>query len=257
MAKMAKKITERQARILAAIVKEYSNSGEPIGSEEIQDKYDFGVSSATIRNEMVALEKSGYIEQPHTSAGRVPTDIGYRYFVSELMKRFEMSLKEQKLLRQQLSELHQEHQEFGKRIARLLAQKTEQAAFALLPEEASSAGLSNIFQSASFQNTNAGKQDMVEMVQFFENIDEYAGKMLTKFLSEKPEALIGSEHHLPQISNYSLIVSKVNLPDGKTGLIGIIGPKSMRYDKNISVVDYFSKFLSSGMAIALLIHWRF
>src|SRR5882724_10554343 len=98
---MVKNITERQAKILAAIVKEYSNSGEPIGSEEIQDKYNFDVSSANIRNEMAALEKSGYIEQPHTSAGRVPTDIGYRYFVSELMKRFEMSIKEQKLLRQQ------------------------------------------------------------------------------------------------------------------------------------------------------------
>lgn len=249
---MQKSITERQAKILAAIVKEYSNTGQPVGSEEIQDKYNFDVSSATIRNEMAALEKLNFIEQPHTSAGRVPTDSGYRYFVNELMKRFELSLKEQKLLREQLLALQAEHQEFGKRIARLLASKTEQAAFALLPEEAAAAGLSNILQTS-----NADRQEMVDVVQFFENIDEHAGNLLTKFFADKPEALIGREHHLPQISDYSMIVSKVTLPDGKRGLIGIIGPKSMRYDKNISVVEYFSKFLSSGLAIALLIHWRF
>lgn len=249
---MQKSITERQAKILAAIVREYSNTATPVGSEEIQDKYNFGVSSATIRNEMAALERIGFIEQPHTSAGRVPTDAGYRYFVNELMKRFELSLKEQKTLREQLVALQTEHQEFGKRIARLLAQKTEQAAFALLPEEAAAAGLSNILQGSTVD-----REGLVEVVQFFENIDEYAANMLTKFFNDKPEALIGREHHLPQISDYSMIISKVTLPSGKQGLIGIIGPKSMRYDKNISVVEYFTKFLSSGMAIVLLMHWRF
>jgi len=246
-------VTERQAKILAAIVREYSNNGQPVGSEEIQDKYNFGVSSATIRNEMAALEKIGFIEQPHTSAGRVPTDAGYRYFVNELMKRFELSLREQKALREQLVQLAAEHQEFSKRIARLLAQKTEQAAFALLPEEAAAAGLSNLLQNSG----NVAREEMVEMVQFFENIDEHAANMLTKFFNEKPEALIGREHNLPQISDYSLVVSKVTLPDGKTGLIGIIGPKSMRYDRNISVVEYFTKFLSSGLAVILIMHWRF
>jgi|SRR5579872_2464844 len=248
---MQKALSERQAKILAAIVKEYSNSGSPVGSEEIQDKYNFDISSATIRNEMAALEKARFIEQPHTSAGRIPTDSGYRYFVNELMKRFEISLKEQKLLRQQLLELQTEHQEFGKKIARLLASKTEQAAFALLPEEAAAAGLSNILQSAE------DKQGMIDVAEFFENIDEHAGRMLIKFFTDRPETLIGSEHHLPQISDYSMIVSKFRLPDGQKGLIGIIGPKSMRYDKNISMVEYFTKFLSSGLAIALLIHWRF
>lgn len=241
------KPTERQARILAAIVKEYSEKAEPVSSEEIQSKYNLNVSSATIRNEMNVLEKMGYIEQPHTSAGRVPSDAGYRYFINELMKRFEMSMREQKFLREQLMRLQQQNQEIGRHIAKLLAEQTDQAAFALLPDEISTTGLSNILQQP-----NLDKNGIVEVVQFFENIDEYSDKILTKFFAEKPEALIGKEHRLPHISNYSLIISKVNLPSGKTGLIGILGPKSMRYDKNMNIVEYVAKFLSGGALLLLL-----
>ncbi len=233
-------ITPRQAKILAAIVREYSNTSEPVSSEEICSKYRLEISPATVRNEMMALERNGFLGQPHTSAGRVPTDLGYRYFVNELMKRFELSLKEQQTLREQLFRLQEQHQEMGKNIARLLAEKTDQAAFALLPEESSASGLSNILQHPKFD-----QRDVVEVVQFFEDIEEYADQMLSDFFKEQPAALIGKEHHLAPIKNYSLIVSKVELPTGR-GLIGIVGPKSMRYDKNISLVEYFAKFLSTG-----------
>ncbi len=245
---MTPAITPRQAKLLAAIVKEYSNNAQPIGSEEINQKYKFGISSATIRNEMMALEKLGYIEQPHTSAGRVPTDVGYRYFINELMKRFELSLREQQSLREQLIKFHKQSQEVSRNIAKLLAERTDQAAFALLPEETSATGLSNILQSSQLD-----KKGVVEMVQFFEDIDEYADQMLTNFFKEKPEALIGKEHHLAPLENYSLIVSKIQLPSGKKGLIGILGPKSMRYDKNMSLVEYVAKFLSSGGTLMLVL----
>lgn len=246
--KKSEKITPRQAQILAAIVKEFSENPQPVGSEDIVQKYKLGVSSATIRNEMSALEKAGYIEQPHTSAGRIPTDIGYRYFINELMKRFEISLKERNFLRDQLLRLQAQNQEVGKNIAKLLAEKTQQAAFALLPEETSATGLSHILQSP-----NIDQQGIVEVAEFFEDIDEYADKMLSQFFKEQPETLIGGkEHHLVPLQNYSLIVSRVNLPSGQKGLIGILGPKSMRYDKNISLVEYVAKFLS-GAALLLLI----
>ena len=74
-------LSERRALILRAIVSHYVRTGEPVGSKTLVDSHDLGVSPATVRNEMAALEEAGYISQPHTSAGRVPTDIGYRYFV--------------------------------------------------------------------------------------------------------------------------------------------------------------------------------
>jgi transcriptional regulator of heat shock response len=241
-------LTPRRASLLAAIVREYSNTGEPVGSEDISHKYKFQVSSATIRNEMAALERLGYIEQPHTSAGRIPTDLGYRYFVNELMKRFELTLREQQELKKHILELERQHIELGRSIAKLLAKSSDQAAFALLPEDSNATGLANILQHPGTQ-----KSDITDVVEFFDNIDEYADKMLTQFFTERPEALIGSESKLPQIANYSLIVSRVALPSGKKGVIGIIGPKSMRYDKNMSLVEYVAKLLSSGALLVLII----
>src|SRR2546427_6109930 len=77
----------RKAAVLRAVVEEYVRSGEPVGSETIAEQAGLGVSSATIRNEMAALEELGYLRHPHTSAGRIPTDLGYRFYVDSLPAR--------------------------------------------------------------------------------------------------------------------------------------------------------------------------
>lgn len=76
---------ERRRRILAAVVHDYIETAEPVGSETLAHRYDFGVKPATIRNELAAMSEMGYLRQPHTSAGRVPSDLGYRYYVDRLM----------------------------------------------------------------------------------------------------------------------------------------------------------------------------
>ena len=77
-------LEDRKAKILKAVVEEYIQTAQPVGSGHIADAPGIGVSPATVRNELVQLEKQGYLHQPHTSAGRVPTDKGYRYFVDSL-----------------------------------------------------------------------------------------------------------------------------------------------------------------------------
>lgn len=79
-------IDERKIKILQAIINDYIMTGEPVGSRTIAKRYDLGVGSATIRNEMADLEEMGYLEQPHTSAGRVPSNKGYRLYVDKLME---------------------------------------------------------------------------------------------------------------------------------------------------------------------------
>ncbi|MCJ7827900.1 DeoR family transcriptional regulator, partial [Patescibacteria group bacterium] len=79
-------ITPRQEAILKAIIEEYISEAVPIGSEMLEKKYAFGVSPATIRNEMVALREKGLLAKPHSSAGRVPTPLGFRYYIANLMK---------------------------------------------------------------------------------------------------------------------------------------------------------------------------
>lgn len=91
-------LTERKRRVLWAIVQDYSSTAEPVGSRTIARKYDLGVSSATIRNEMQDLEDEGYLEQPHTSAGRIPSIKGYRYYVDWLMQPSPVTPEEESLL---------------------------------------------------------------------------------------------------------------------------------------------------------------
>ncbi len=241
-------INPRQARILAAIVKENCDNCQPVASQDLAGKYNFDVSPATIRNEMQVLEKLGFIAQPYTSSGRVPTDKGFRFFVNELMDRVRLTLKEQEALKRELFKLQIAHSEMGRRIAKLLSDHSQQASFALFPEETSTTGLSNIVD-----NPALAAEDAKEIAQFFDNIDQYAEKMMQDYSSStKPETFIGKELKLSKNSDYSMIVSGLKLPSGKRGVIGLIGPKSMKYEKNLSLMEYISKLLGGGAAIALL-----
>ncbi len=91
-------LDERKEKVLRAIIKDYISTAEPVGSRTIAKKYNLGVSPATIRNEMADLEELGYIEQPHTSAGRVPSERGYRYYVDCLMKKKKLNKEEERTI---------------------------------------------------------------------------------------------------------------------------------------------------------------
>lgn len=96
-------LQERQKSILDAVVREYVRSARPVASQDVCDRYDFAVGGATIRNEMLALDALGYLQQPHPSAGRIPTDKGYRFFVDHLSLQEALSREEEELLRDALA----------------------------------------------------------------------------------------------------------------------------------------------------------
>lgn len=237
----------RQAKILAAIVKLNCETGQPVASRDLVEKYDFDISSATIRNEMAELERAGYIMQPHTSAGRVPTDEGFRYFVNQLMNQVKLTLREQDTLRREMVKLQMVNAEVGRRLAKMLASHSLQASFAILPEEVSATGMSNILGQESLP-----AEDAKEIAQFFDHLDEYADMLVDQYGDQQPQAFIGKELKLSKSSDYSMIVSGLRLPSGKKGVIGLIGPKSMEYPKNISMLDYIAKLMGGGSAVILL-----
>lgn len=240
-------ITHRQAKILAAIVKENCDSCEPVASGDLTQKYNFGVSSPTIRNEMQVLEKLGYITQPHTSAGRVPTDKGFRFFVNELMDKVKLTLKEQEALKKELLKLQLAHMEIGRRLAKLVSEQSQEASFSIFPEEVSTFGLSNILANPSLP-----AEDAKEIAKFFDDIDQYAEKMIADYAGDnKPQTFIGKELALSKKSDYSMIVAGLTLPSGKKGVIGLVGPKSMKYQKNLSLMEYIAKLLG-GSAVFML-----
>src|ERR1043165_6019018 len=123
---------ERRFAVLRAIVADYVSSQEPVASKAIVERHNLGVSSATVRNDMAALEEEGYIAQPHTSAGRIPTDKGYRLFVDRRPQVKPLSAAERRAITQFL-EGAVDLDDVLKRSVRLLAQLTRQVAVVQYP----------------------------------------------------------------------------------------------------------------------------
>jgi heat-inducible transcriptional repressor len=125
-------LTSRQQLILGLVVREYISSAQPVGSKTIE-AYGLGVSSATIRNEMGVLEDLGYLTQPHTSAGRVPTEQGYRYFVERLMRESQLPLDEQRTIRHQFHQVGVDLEQWMRLSASVLAHASQAAAVVTSP----------------------------------------------------------------------------------------------------------------------------
>jgi heat-inducible transcriptional repressor len=127
-------LTERQREILGLAVREYIHTAKPVGSGTVCQRYCLNVSSATVRSEFAALTELGYLMQPHTSAGRVPTAKGYRYFVEQLMQEAELPAAEQVLIRHQFHQIARDLDEWIKLAASVLAQVSESAALITAPQ---------------------------------------------------------------------------------------------------------------------------
>ena len=127
-------LDERKKRILQAIVDEYINTAEPVSSGAIVQKYNLDCSSATIRNEMVELEKGGYLDKPHTSSGRVPSAQGYRFYVDELLKEDDISLEEIKYIQSKLETRVNEIEELTKIATNTLSEITHYTSVAIGPK---------------------------------------------------------------------------------------------------------------------------
>ena len=116
-------LTERQLHILKAIIEDYIETAEPVGSETLDKKYNLGVSPATIRNEMVKLTHLGYLKQPHTSAGRTPTSGALKLYVDKLMKLKELSVAEEVTVRQKIWDYRTEMDKMLREATKALARQ--------------------------------------------------------------------------------------------------------------------------------------
>ena len=125
---------ERKRKVLQAIIQDYISTVEPVGSRTISRKYDLGVSPATIRNEMADLEEMGYIEQPHTSSGRIPSDKGYRFYVDCLMERKKLTLDEKDYIKNRFDRKMAEIEDVIEQTSGVLSQITKYPALVLGPQ---------------------------------------------------------------------------------------------------------------------------
>ncbi|HTA53376.1 MAG TPA: heat-inducible transcriptional repressor HrcA [Candidatus Acidoferrales bacterium] len=126
---------KRKAYILATVVYEYIATAEPVGSQSLTLKYNLGISSATVRNEMAELEAGGYLVQPHTSSGRIPSDSGYRTYVDELMQPEALTEDERRRIRDELGDATRELDEIIDHTTRVLGRLSNNLAFVTMPQQ--------------------------------------------------------------------------------------------------------------------------
>ncbi len=240
----------RQEKILRSIVEEYTLTATPIGSKILVEKYKIDASPATIRNEMAYLEKKGFLHQPHISAGRMPTDKGYRYFVEKLMNNKSLSSWEQKKMQKELLRLKAEKNRLIKTTAKLLSGLSGNLAVSgnLDRSEFVDFGMKELFEEPEFQELD----EVCRLAEVLDYVDEMFDKISKELKSEETKIFIGKENPVKKISNCSMIVSPYHLKSGERGILALIGPKRMKYAKNKSLLEYIKKVLG-GVGVIILI----
>lgn len=231
----------RQQQILSAVVEEYTATALPVGSDIIAEKY-VEASPATIRAEMAELENEEYLFQPHTSAGRIPTDKGFRFYVDKLMGEKPLPLKEQKRLQLELLEVKAQYNRMARTAAKLLSSFTKTFAAVGIPEEEarSESGIKEFFSNPEFTEVD----QVAQAAEILDYLDEWIDKIITQNLDENIKIYIGSENPVSKLHDYSMIISKCSLADGRQGYIAIVGSKRMEYNRNVSLIECVKRLLN-------------
>ncbi|MEG2353368.1 MAG: heat-inducible transcriptional repressor HrcA [Clostridium sp.] len=338
-------MNDRKLKILEAIIKDYIETGEPVGSRTIAKKYDLGISSATIRNEMSDLEELGYIVQPHSSSGRIPSDLGYRFYVDRLMKHMTVSDENEGVIKEKIfTSAVYEVENLIIEATRILSQLTELACIVRTPSirksyirhiqlmfmdsynilaviltdtgviknnvirvlskvEEGSINTLNILVNhrivgltiddmdleviKNLQNDLRGHDDIFNALipalyeslkttetskvhtEGFANILNYPeysnvtrAKEFIEFINDEKSVKmllsdrdytnditisIGAENYMEEARNCSVITATYSMKNVPLGVIGVVGPTRMQYDKVISILGEIVKELNINM----------
>jgi len=240
----ALQLDERKKRILEAIVRDYLHTAEPVGSRTIWRSYMPDLSPATIRNEMADLEALGYIVQPHTSAGRIPTDLGYRYYVDHLMKNRQLTVKEEEVINDGLHSIHQDVEDALHQTLKILSHLLEYASVVATLNNKTrvyAAGFSNMLKQPEFSDINFTRQLMHTMEE-----EDLMAEMVKEYTTDKGITIrIGSENKFKEVKNCSVVMSSYEIKDSAAGGIGVIGPTRMSYSRVASILESLSRRLDN------------
>ncbi len=220
---------ERQRKILKAVVKEYQQTGEPVSSQFLAENCEFAFSPATVRAEMAVLDKAGFLEQPHTSAGRIPTDKAIRFYIEEIDDE-DLTFSEKEQLSRRIKYLHEES---VREMAQFLADCSKSLGIF------GSFGRLADFHEAGFgwlaEEPEFAGDGLKNILKCFDSLESDFNKFFCG-LDEEVEIFIGQENPIKQLRHCSLMITGFKKED-KKGLLGILGSKRMNYQKNKFVLE--------------------
>jgi len=234
-------LNERQLRILSAIIEEYVQTALPVASRTLVNKYAFSVSPATIRNDMVLLESEKLLRQPHTSAGRVPTEEGYRVYLETFVKSSKSNRASTQM--QRAMDENESPQQLLKKMAQCLTLLSGETAVASLDTSPNSkwshySGISKLFEKPDFRDVQTLRVLSTVIDGFDQTLRDIFGD-----IDDEVNIWIGGQN--PFGEQVATMMVKYQLPNGMIGTLGLIGPMRMDYEKNICLLEQAKELLDN------------
>jgi len=226
-------MNERKQLILNTIIKEYINTGMPVSSGVLVEKYSLDVSPATVRNDMVYLENEGYIVQPHTSAGRIPTELAYKFYLENVPSK-KLSQKDLNVLKECLNN----HDEQGfKQTAKEIARLSGQTVFwAFHKNSLYYTGVSNLLNQPEFKQTDV----IYDISLIIDHMDETIEKVFEGMVLNENVVLLGSENPFGDMCGTVMFKYRYK---NNMGVFGIMGPVRMDYQYCLSIANFIKEEL--------------
>ncbi len=239
-------LTDRQKALLKAIIEEYIENAEPVGSEVIERKHTLGVSPATIRIEMSKLTDMGYLRQPHTSAGRAPTSLGMRFYIQELMKEKTLPITAEVSIKEKMWQQRYKQERLIKEAVAALANRCDMLGLAIDDEgQLYYAGAANILDWPEFYDI-----DVTRFVLGLFDENPRLAEIIGRAVGADPiHILFGEDMEFEYLRPTSFVFTKYDVSTNKTGVIGVIGPARMNFSLVLPYVKYVRNLLNEAIRI--------
>ncbi|MBU3957430.1 hypothetical protein KKI19_04125 [Patescibacteria group bacterium] len=233
-------LTERQKQLLKAVIELHAKGGEPIPSDLVEKSYDLGISPATIRNEMVKLTEAGFLKQPHTSAGRTPTAMGFRLYINELMQEKDVPVVDEVSMRQQVLDVREQFDHMVQTATRTLAKKCGTLALSVNDGNVYYAGAANILDLPEFFD--------IDVTRFVLSLfDEFSilEQIINQATGSDPLHIIfGEETGFESLAPTSFAFVNFEEMLDHQGIIGILGPDRLNFPVVLPYLRYIGKILT-------------
>ena len=237
---MTDSLTVRQTKILKSLIEEYIETAEPVGSEALDKKYNLGISPATIRNEMVELTRSGYLRQPHTSAGRIPSPTAMKFYINQLMEEKQMSLAEEVKAKEDVWDTRNDVESLMREATHALAQRTRSLAIGTLEEgKIWHSGYANVFLNPEFMDLETSST-IFALIEEARRIHELFFERMTGI--SPIEVIFGEELGWSGLNYVGVVGTRFKI-NGKDVGLGVVGPTRSRYPTIIPILRYYRNLI--------------
>jgi transcriptional regulator of heat shock response len=243
------KITDKESRkkeILLASIETYLNSATPVSSDSLRTKRKLSLSSATVRHVFSELEDMGFLSHPHTSAGRIPTDEGYRLYINVLMKKKKLTPKETEFIDKIYELKVNELDELFEETSRMMSDFTHYTSLVYFSggdlERTYAQGTRYLFDHPEFSDIHR-VQMILEVLEKKEELVD----LINRSFSGSTHVYIGKEIDCPRMEHCSVVVSRYEDEKKHSGRLALIGPKRMAYEQVIPFIEYVSEAISRNI----------